>query len=234
MKGFIKKLLFIVSTIIILLGLAFYVYTEDYYQAKDEVREYLNKANVEVEDDVIIFNNNKANKRLIFYPGAKVEFRAYAPLMNELCDRGFECYLLKMPFNLAFFGINEAEKYLDENKDNYLMGHSLGGSMAAEYLSNNPANIDGLILLASYSASNIADLNIKVLSIYGSEDGVLNREKYNESKTNLPANFFEFVIDGGNHAGFGSYGKQKNDLEAKISGKEQIELTADEIFKRLK
>ena len=56
MKGFIKKLLFIVSTIIILLGLAFYVYTEDYYQAKDEVREYLNKANVEVEDDVIIFN----------------------------------------------------------------------------------------------------------------------------------------------------------------------------------
>lgn len=50
--------------------------------------------------------------------------------------------------------------------------------------------------------------NMDVISLYGSEDGVLNREKYLDYRGNLPKSTEEIIIEGGNHAGFGSYGLQ--------------------------
>jgi len=69
------------------------------------------------------------------------------------------------------------------------------------------------------------------LSIYGSEDGVMNHEKYEKNKKNLPGDFTEFVIDGGCHAGFGMYGTQEGDGTPTISGAEQIDTTAEVIEK---
>ena len=189
MKKVFKKVIIVLSLLFIILGMAFFAYTGNYYHAEEEVYDYLSLDNVEIRDEVIIFNNDEASKNIIFYPGAKVEYLAYAPLMSKLSENGFECYLLKMPFNLAFFGVNKAYEFLDENKQNYLMGHSLGASMACEFVKNNTASVDGLILLAGYSASNISDYDISTISIYGTEDGVLNLDKYNDSKINLPSNF---------------------------------------------
>lgn len=234
MKKVFKKVIIVLSLLFIILGMAFFAYTGNYYHAEEEVYDYLSLDNVEIRDEVIIFNNDEASKNIIFYPGAKVEYLAYVPLMSKLSENGFECYLLKMPFNLAFFGVNKAYEFLDENKQNYLMGHSLGASMACEFVKNNTASVDGLILLAGYSASNISDYDISTISIYGTEDGVLNLDKYNDSKINLPSNFKEYIIEGGNHAGFGFYGKQKNDKPALISSKEQIDITVNEIKKLLK
>ena len=59
------------------------------------------------------------------------------------------------------------------------------------------------------------------------EDGVLNREKYEADRTNLPQDTTETVIDGGCHAGFGSYGAQKGDGTPTISAEEQQRQTAD-------
>ena len=59
------------------------------------------------------------------------------------------------------------------------------------------------------------------------EDGVLNREKYEADRINLPQNTTETVIDGGCHAGFGSYGAQKGDGTPTISAEEQQRQTAD-------
>lgn len=70
---------------------------------------------------------------------------------------------------------------------------------------------------------------MRVLSIYGTEDGVLNREKYENSRGNYPEAFEEMVIEGGNHAQFGDYGAQKGDGTAKISDKEQMTRTANAI-----
>jgi len=75
---------------------------------------------------------------------------------------------------------------------------------------------------------------LDVLTIYGSEDGVLNFEKYQEAKENLPEGFKEMIIEGGNHAGFGYYGEQKKDGKSKISKVEQQELTVQEILKMIK
>ena len=63
--------------------------------------------------------------------------------------------------------------------------------------------------------------------IYVSEDGVLNREKYEADRANLPQDTTETVIDGGCHAVFGSYGAQKGDGTPAISAEEQQQQTAD-------
>ena len=134
-----------------------------------------------------------------------------------------------MPFNLAVFDINAAKGITEKLPDIekwYIGGHSLGGSMAASHAAKNADLYEGLVLLASYSTSDISSSGLDVISLYGSEDRVLNLDKYVEYKANLPADFDEYVIEGGCHAGFGSYGAQKGDGIPSISGEEQLQLTA--------
>jgi hypothetical protein len=98
--------------------------------------------------------------------------------------------------------------------------------MAASYLEKHSEDFSGLLLLGSYSTANLSEKNLKVLSVYGSHDGVMKKDKYEKNLKNLPEDFTEIIIDGGNHAYFGAYGEQKGDGTAKISRKEQIEATA--------
>ena len=50
-------------------------------------------------------------------------------------------------------------------------------------------------------------------------------EKYAEYRCNLSAAFEEHIIEGGCHAGFGSYGPQHGDGEPTLTGDEQIAQT---------
>ena len=45
----------------------------------------------------------------IFYPGGKVGYTAYAPLMLALAEQDILCVLLEMPFNLAVLDSSAAE-----------------------------------------------------------------------------------------------------------------------------
>ena len=103
--------------------------------------------------------------------------------------------------------------------------------MAASYAAKHPDLFQGLILLAAYSTEDLRDSGLSVLSVYGSEDGVLNRKKYDVYRENLPENTLEVVLDGGNHAGFGSYGEQDGDGKAKITQEIQRKLTVDAMQK---
>ena len=106
--------------------------------------------------------------------------------------------------------------------------------MAASYLSKNVGDYEGLILLGSYSTADLSDTEIDVLSIFGSEDKVMNREKYDKNKSNLPDDLTEIVIDGGCHAYFGMYGTQDGDGIPTISNEQQILLTASAIADMVK
>lgn len=99
--------------------------------------------------------------------------------------------------------------------------------MAAGYAAKHSGQVSMLVLLAAYSTADLSDTDIAVLSLYGSEDGVMNRDKYEKNRTNLPEDAVESVIDGGNHAGFAFYGEQKGDGPAAISREEQQEAVAD-------
>ena len=165
---------------------------------------------------------------LIFYPGAKVEYTSYLPLLSEVSKKNIDCFVVEMPFNLALLNQNAADDIIGNyNYTNYYMsGHSLGGVVASQYV-NSTNKTDGLILFASYPTSEIQK---PVLSIYGSEDKILNIEKYNESKP-LMDNLTEIVIKGGNHAQIGNYGLQDGDGIAKITPEKQQEKTVNEIIK---
>ena len=76
----------------------------------------------------------------------------------------------------------------------------------------------------------MSDTDLSVLSVFGSEDKVMNREKYEDNKLNLPRNFTEVVIDGGCHAYFGMYGTQDGDGTPSITNEEQIRLTVESII----
>ena len=225
----------VVLVLVIIIG-ACAVYLGDYYRADmDAIEAFSLKNEVEykkLDDDTIIFEPDGATKGFIFYPGGKVEYTAYIPLMQACAEQGIMCVLLEMPFNLAVFDVNAADgiqEQYPEIEEWYIGGHSLGGSMAASYLADNAEEYEGLILLGSYAATDLSDTDLDVLSIYGSEDKVMNREKYDESKSNLPDDFTEIVIDGGCHAYFGMYGAQDGDGTPVITNEEQISLTVEHV-----
>ena len=184
-------------------------------------------------DNQIVLAPEEAKAGLIFYPGGKVEADAYIPLMMACAQQDIFCVIAEMPFYLAVFDKDAAGNIINEYpeiKTWYIAGHSLGGSMAASYAAENPDSLNGIILLGSYSTVDLSDTGLEVLSIYGSVDGVMNKKNYDKYKTNLPKDFNEFVIDGGNHAFYGVYGTQNGDGKATITNEEQIKITAQKII----
>ncbi len=208
---------------------ASYIYIKDYYQASIHAISSLASTNdIEIyeKDHVIYFVPKHPTNGLIFYPGGKVEAPSYAPLLKKCSEEGILCALVKMPFHLAVLKVNGAEG-LQAQFPNinswYIGGHSLGGAMAAYYLSKHLDEYEGFILLASYSTKDLSNSHKKVLSIRVSNDNILNKRAYHRNLKNLPANVQESIIDGGCHSYFGSYGKQDGDGIPTISNKEQIE-----------
>ena len=183
-------------------------------------------------ENQIVLAPEEAKAGLIFYPGGKVEADAYIPLMIACAQQDIFCVIAEMPFYLAVFDKDAAADIIKEYPEIeswYIAGHSLGGSMAASYAAENANSFDGIILLGSYSTADLSETELDVLSIYGSEDGILNKKNYDKYKSNLPEDFSEFVIKGGNHAFYGVYGTQKGDGKATVTNEEQIKITAEKI-----
>ena len=215
-------------------------YLGDYYKADLNAIEAfaaMNAVTIETLDDsTMVFKPQNPTAGFIFYPGGKVEYTAYQPLMAACAEQGLLCVLVEMPFHLAIFDMNAAEgiqEQCEEIDEWYIGGHSLGGVMAASYLAEHMDEYEGLILLGSYTTEDFSETDLEVLSVYGSEDKVLNSEKYNESKSNLPSDFVEVVLDGGCHAYFGMYGEQEGDGVPTMSNEEQIFLTVENILEMM-
>ena len=232
--------LIIVFAVLILCAGSCFIYVNDYYRASEEVNEYFEKAgNVSVNyiDSGLYLDGPGSENALIFYPGAKVEYTAYIPLMYELAENGMDVFIISMPCNLAIFGMDKADDILSEYSyaHMYLGGHSLGGAIAALYAAKNvdSADLDGLILLAAYPTKSLAACDMRVLTIYGSEDKVLSMDKVKAGRSLMPADATETVIEGGNHAQFGCYGEQKGDGTAFISAEEQWAQTTAAIIEMI-
>jgi len=228
-----KRGLLLTEAVLLALVLGCGIYVGDYYRAEETVMDVPASVTVEVADDRTVFAPEAPVAGLIFYPGGKVEYTAYTPLMAKLAEENVLCVLLKMPLNLAVLDQNAAEgipEQFPEVDRWYLAGHSLGGSMAASFAAENTDTYEGLILLAAYSTEDLRESGLKVCSLYGDRDGVLNMEKYETYRLNLPEDTLEQVLEGGNHAGFGSYGPQEGDGTAAITGKEQIRITAEAVL----
>jgi hypothetical protein len=217
----LRIVLFSILAFLILLTGGFYIYTLDYYRADDTAASAMAATDVTIVSagsDFVFYPaaDKDLHTALIFYPGGKVEYTAYTPLLVQLTQEGLTCVLVKMPFNLAVFDSNAADKIyqlLPSIKNWYIGGHSLGGAMASSYVGKNGDKLTGLILLGAYPVNNSS---LPTLAVYGSEDVKLNTGKL--------AGVADVVkITGGNHAQFGNYGAQKGDGTASITWEEQQE-----------
>ena len=216
-----KRILLIVVLLVALLGLAGGVYFDTYSRATPEAAALL-----EGSDAV----EATATAALVFYPGGKVESTAYLPLLTALAEDGVDCFLVRMPLNMAFMDLNAvAAVQADYAYDRwYIGGHSLGGAMAAVYAAEHGEELSGLILLAAYATKPL-DKHLAVLELHGSEDGVLNRDKLEQGRQYLPSSALAEELPGGNHAQFGDYGPQKGDGAATVSREEQTSWAVDRI-----
>ena len=204
---------------------------DDYFQT------YLSEYKIlitNLDSTTLVFRGEKTNAALVFYPGGNIDFNSYKPLMATLATKGIMCVLYKMPLDLAFFIIIAArgiQEKFPEIKNWYMGGHSLGGLCSSFYLYFKKSEFKGLILLGSYITVDFSNTNLKVVSILGTEDKVINMKRYNKSKKNYPKDFTEIIIEGGCHSYFGMYGLMINDGTPSISNIEQIQFTSNELSK---
>jgi len=157
---------------------------------------------------------------LVFYPGGRVHPDAYLASLAPLASRAnVTIFVPKMPLNLAIFGQGAAGPIVRDHPEVdtwYVGGHSLGGAMACRYAGNNPNRVDGVLLLASYCDRNVSDASLRALSVTGTADRVLNRDRYRATRSNLPADAQFVTIRGMNHSQFGSYTGQRGGAPARI------------------
>ena len=221
-KGLLIPLVLLLAVVI-----GFLVYASVYYRAGGAALEALRPDGVRVEETGYgwLFDGPGEDAALVFYPGAKVEETAYAPLLRELAEGGLDVCLVKMPLRFAFFGANAADGVMARYDYGrwYIGGHSLGGAMAAYYAAGH--ELSGVILLAAYPTKALDE---PMLLICGSEDGVVDRARV--AAAGGYGSVEELEIPGGNHALFGDYGEQRGDGAASISGEEQRRETAEAIL----
>lgn len=178
---------------------------------------------VEISDgatSLVMRPADPARTGLVFYPGAKVDPRAYARLLRPLAEAGFPVIVAKQPYNLAILDIDAADRWIgvaDDDVDRWVVGgHSLGGAMAASYASDERSELVGLLLHAAYPAGDLSDRDLAVASVSGTRDGLSTPDKIADSVADLPAPTEFVAVEGAIHAHFGDYGTQRGDGEPTV------------------
>ena len=224
-----------VALLLAVAGVAWYV--GNYSHADETARVALGPADdgvtvEQLDDGSIAFEPKEARVGLVFYPGAKVEPEAYAPLLRSCAEQGVLCVAVRPPLNFALLDVGAADRVVTRYpniKSWMTMGHSMGGVAAADYVAGHRDGMRALVLLAAYPNNSLQDFAGTVCTFVGTEDGVVNRQKLDDAHDKLPADAELRVIEGGNHANFGDYGAQENDGQATITPKEQQKEVTDEV-----
>jgi len=175
----------------------------------------------------------------VFYPGGRIDPRGYAPLMRAIASSGVLVVVPEMPINMAPFRPNVADEIIAAYPDIHhwvIGGHSVGGTMAAQYTDSHRDAIAGLAIWASYPADNadLADAGIPVVLIYGSHDPRVNDDSIARRRHLLPADTRYVRIDGGDHHQFGSYEIKPQEHHATIDRAAQQEQTIEETLSLIK
>lgn len=174
---------------------------------------------------------------VIFYPGGRVRPEAYQEMLAPLAEEGIALYIVPVPLDLAILSLERAADLIDSGRlpaarPRVVVGHSLGGVAAAAVAARRGDLVDALLLLASYplDSDSLAErTDLPVASLVGDRDEVIDMERWNGAVALLPPNADTRVLEGANHAGFGSYGPQRGDGVATVGRDAQHEITREAI-----
>ena len=169
----------------------------------------------------------------IILPGGNTYPKAYAPAAHQIASGGYLTVILPVPECLAMpsdvnIRVDKIISDFEEIEKWAIGGHSLGGATACVHAKKND-NIDGLIIWASFSPIRLDNTNLKVITIYGSEDGRCTLEEVKFFAKLLPEDTVYVEIEGGNHTQFAYYDTSpdlhmERDNAATITLEEQQEI----------
>jgi pimeloyl-ACP methyl ester carboxylesterase len=147
---------------------------------------------------------------VIFYPGAYVDARGYATTLRPVAAAGYRVVIVPMPLEFAIFGLNRVFDVQAAFPDIHrwvLIGHSLGGAMAATFASNHPDALAGLVLWDSYptSAASLANYPRPVWHVHRATPDGKPPAAFTARRNLFPANSQWLAIPGGIHMYFGSF-----------------------------
>mmetsp|Transcript_23805 Transcript_23805/g.38788 ORF Transcript_23805/g.38788 Transcript_23805/m.38788 type:complete len:380 (-) Transcript_23805:192-1331(-) len=166
---------------------------------------------------------------LVLFPGALVEYRAYAGVAKRLSDKGIVVLLFNTEhyhrFPIEIFGCNLSsvkraialleQKYNLHVQDWSIGGHSLGGYTAQQVVNHQPTFFRNAVLWGIYRELIIGTSSINVLVVQATRDDLgkafrenPQRRDFLDSLTRIRGRTSLHDIEGGNHGGFGDYAKQ--------------------------
>jgi pimeloyl-ACP methyl ester carboxylesterase len=229
---------------------AFVIWSVIAFPASAEARQALvstDRVHVRATDTGWVFTPvlNEPAAGLLFFPGALVDPRAYAPLLHRVAASGHPAILVRLPRRGALGGADGSEilhrgvaATLAVPAVNawVVAGHSRGGEVAARLAREAPPLFGGLVLIGTSHPRDfsLATTRLAVTRIYGTRDTVADVDKLQQNRRNLPATITDVRIDGGNHSQFGYYGFQTGDWPATISRDEQQRMTVAAILAALR
>ena len=158
---------------------------------------------------------------LIFQPGARVDPRAYLPMLSEVSRQGVIVFVVKQPFGIGFLAMTAPHAFIDRHPEVtswVLGGHSLGGVVASTFVQDHPGLVKGLALWASYPVGSLADrADLRVASVSGTRDGFTTPADIEASRALLPGDTAYTPVEGAVHSYFGDYGEQPGDGTPTVS-----------------
>lgn len=168
---------------------------------------------------------------LVFFPGALVDPRAYAPLARAVAEEGYHVLLVELPRRGAFGGAESPElrtriaaalASVPEDHPVVVGGHSRGGVVASAISAQEP-RLAGLVLIGTSHPRDVdlSGLDILVTKIVGTRDGLASPAEVEQNAGLLPAQTRWVWVEGGNHSQFGWYGFQPMDGRPRIPAAEQ-------------
>ncbi|HSJ09242.1 MAG TPA: alpha/beta family hydrolase [Longimicrobiales bacterium] len=221
-------------------GISLFLYLILSYSARgvgDDVLTSGDDVVVSDSGDVITFSPRVqgSGAALLFMPGGMVDPHAYAPLLRRVAEAGHTAVLVRLPSlggrhargaegrreavqrGVAAMAAAPAERRW------VVAGHSLGGVLAAMIARAEPPSMAALALLGTTHPRDfsLAALDVPVMKVYGTRDGIARYEAMRANAANLPEATDWVAIEGGNHSQFGYYGFQLRDGRARISREEQ-------------
>lgn len=223
---------FILFSLFLVMIIGLFIYTRDSYQPLDEMYEEIEALNTDhiqrVNDfDQISFFVDQPKKNIIIIPGGKVNPESYSYLAIMLALEGYDVTIVKTVFNLAILTPNYGARFLREDIENVVIGHSLGGTVASMF-SSGLDEVTDIIFLAGYPIADVSDK--RVLIITAQFDLVLDQRDLDDSEELLPNDAVIYEISGGNHGQFGWYGIQKGDGTSTILTIEQQHIVIEQII----
>ena len=234
----LRKVLWGAAAVIVLLaavivGMCLIVERPAVHTVEEYQEMYPDTVITEGEDggvEILPESGNDRSTGIIFYVGAQIRPAAYIPPLAPLAEQGYSCFIPSITCNMAALEPNAADQIIREHPEItswVLAGHSMGGLVAAGYANDHRNEVDGLIMAAAYTGSDMSDADLPTLAILGDTDGVMNKSLYDKRMGWNPKDFEEHVIIGANHAQFGDYGKQPRDNDAVIPAEEQWKQIAE-------